>query len=214
MSDPALQPGNSLGYRAEVLDRLGTSWTVSGHAERNPLGSEASADVWKDPASPGNPAGLLLTDPASVTDEVGVRITKRIKGVEGALGTDQGKVRGRLAARLDGAPIQFLGQGEVRYVSLNASASLPRTDTEIRVNYHRLDGLESASLSGDPYQASRFDLSLLQQLPFLGRRMPADWRVLLAYQTLIRNDEGSPDFPAGPSPERVRRLSGGIGVKF
>lgn len=115
---------------------------------------------------------------------------------------------------MDGAPILFLVDGEVHYLTLRASAFVNRTDTEVRFDYRRLDGLEASAPSGDLYEASRLDLSLLQQVPFLGKRSFADWRVLLAYQTLSR--EGVESVPAGlePWPERIHRISGGLGVKF
>jgi hypothetical protein len=204
---------SSLGYRAEILQRLGRSWTVAGHAERNPLGPD-EGNGWLDPRGPADPGGLLLADPASVTEEIGIQVSKRLKGVEGTLGTDQGRVRGRFAARLDGAPIQLLGQGDVRYVTLKASASVPRSETEVRFDYRRLDGLETFSGSGDPCQAARIDLTVLQQIPLFGKRLPADWRVLLAYQTLTWDQADPGETVMGPSPEKVRRLSGGVGVKF
>ena len=205
--------GSSLGYRAEVLHRIGGSWTVSGHAERNPLDPEEGYG-WPDPRGPADPGGLLLADPASTTEEIGIQVSKRLRGVEATLGTDQGRVQGWVAVRLDGAPIQILGQGDVRYVTLKASASVPRSETEVRFDYRRLDGLETFSGSGEPCQAARFDLTVLQQIPLLGKRLPADWRVLLAYQTLSRDQADPGETLAGLSAEKVRRLSGGVGVKF
>jgi len=209
----SLSGETSLGYRAEILHRLGRSWTVAGHAERNPLDPEEGYG-WLDTRGPAGAGGLLLADPASVTEEFGIQVSKRLKGVEGTLGTDQGRVRGRVVARLDGAPIQILGQGDVRYVTLKASALVLRSETEVRFDYRRLDGLDIFSGSGEPCQAARLDLTVLQQIPLLGKRLPADWRVLLAYQTLTRDQADSGEALMGFSSEKVRRLSGGVGVKF
>jgi hypothetical protein len=203
----------SLGYRAEILQRVGSSWTISGHAERNPSYDDPERS-WSHPHGPADPGELLLTDPSSWVEEVGVKVTKRLRGLEGTLGTDSGRVRGRLSARLDGAPILFLVNGEVRYLTLRASAFVSKTDTEVRFDYRRLDGLEVSAPSGDLYQASRVDLSFLQQVPFAGKRFPADWRVLLAYQTLSREGVDSVQAGGEPWPERIHRISGGLGVKF
>jgi hypothetical protein len=108
----------------------------------------------------------------------------------------------------------MLGQGEVRYLTWKATALVPSTDTEVRMDYRRLQGLDTFTRSGDPYQASRLDLTLLQQVPLLGKRLPADWRVLVAYQTLIRNAAESVDSEGSGLPGRIRRFSGGIGVRF
>ena len=204
---------SSLGYRAEILQRLGGSWVVAGHAERNPLISD-EGNGWLDPGGLTDPAGLLLADPDSMTEEIGIQVTRRLKGLEGTLGTDQGRVRGRVAARLDGAPIRLLGEGDVHYVTLKASASVPRTDTEVRFNYRVLDHLETSPGSVETGQAARIDLTVLQQIPLLAKRLPADWRLLLAYQTLTWDAAESEEALMGPSTEKVRRLSGGVGVKF
>ncbi len=205
--------GGSLGYQAEILHRLGRSWTVAGHAERNPLDPEEGYG-WLDPGGVADPGGLLLADPASVTEEIGIQISKKLRGVEGTLGTDQGRVRGWVAVRLDGAPIRMLGEGDVRYVTMKASASVPRSETEVRFDYRRLYGLETFPGFGEPCRAARFDLTVLQQIPLLGKRLPADWRVLLAYQTLTRDESDPGEATTDLSPEKVRRLSGGVGVKF
>jgi hypothetical protein len=204
---------NMLGYRAEVLHRLGGSLAISGHAERNPLGFQ-TRDGWMSPAAQEITGDLLITDPRSVTDEIGVQVSKRIKGVEGTLGTDQGRVRGRVGAQLNGAPIQVLGEGDVQYLTLNASAAVPATLTKVRFDYRKLDGVVPADPSADPGQASRLDLTVFQQIPYLNRRLPADWRVLLAYQTL-NWDQPDAGNPGGTGlPERIRRVSGGVGVRF
>jgi hypothetical protein len=203
----------SLGYRAEILQRVGESWTIAGHAERNPSYDDMERG-WSNPQGPADPGELLLTDPSSWVEEVGLKVTKRLRGVEGTLGTDSGRVRGRLSARLDGAPILFLVDGEVHYLTLRASALVTKTDTEVRLDYRRLDGLEISAPSGDLYQASRVDLSFLQQVPLAGKRIPADWRVLLAFQTLSREGVESVQAGGEPWPERIHRISGGLGVKF
>ncbi len=212
-SGPAPAQESCVGYRAEVLRRLGGTWTVSGHAERNPLGPEV-VDGWTDSRDPTAAGALLLADASSVTEELGLEVSKKLKGVKGTLGTDQGRVRGRVTAHLDGAPIEILGPGEIRYLTLKASASVSETDTEVRLDYSRLDGLDSGLTAGDSGQASRFDVRVLQLIPFLGKRLPADWRVLVAYQSLYRDSAGAPETGGGLSPERVRRLSGGVGVRF
>ena len=205
--------GRELGYRAEVLHGIGTTWKVGGHAELNPIRLEADDPGWDSPIHPADSDVLLLVDPLAKTREIGIQVRKRFKGLQGSLESERGRIAGRVATRLESAPIRLLGEGEVEYLSLKATASLLKTDTEVRLDYHRLAGSDNSSPPEETSRASRVDLLLLQQLPRLGHRRSSDWRILFACQTLDR-ERAAVSSAAGPSLERIRRLSGGVGVTF
>ncbi len=206
---------NLTGYRLEMLRKLGATWTLAGHAQQNPLEFEQEHSAWDTPVRPADPGAFFLMDPAAMTNELGLQIGKRFNGIEGTLASDRGRASGRVASGLDQAPIQILGEAEIRYVAVKASARVDRTDTQVQLDYRRmLQETESAAPGEVPDRASRVDFQVFQQVPFLGRRGPMDWRFLFAYQTLSR-DPGTAGATISLSlPDRVRRLSGGIGVSF
>jgi len=205
---------NLAGYRMEALRKVGETWTVGGHALRNPLDFESARHGWEAPLRPGVPEVPFLADPTASTREIGLRLLKRFQGMEGGFESDRGTVTGKVASVLDEAPIQILGKGGIRYLALKASASLQKTATQVRIEYRRLRESQADSPRDDSYRTSRAELLVLQEVPVLQRRGLADWRILFSYQALERQLADPRTAGDGPDPERVKRLSGGVGVLF
>lgn len=203
----------TLGFRAEILRRFQGNWMVSGHIERNPLGASA---ILGQPgiADPSTPEVMLITDPSAWSQEAGFSISKSLKGVEGSLESDHGRVVGRLAGGLTEAPVVVLEDGGVRYLAVKVTANVQKTDTRVRLDYTRLAGTEFEDSSGAMLSSSRVDLVVLQPIPFVSNRGAGSWRILFGFQSLSRDLGSGADSPDNPSPEKINRFSGGVGVSF
>jgi hypothetical protein len=62
--------------------------------------------------------------------------------------------------------------------------------------------------------SSRVDLVVLQPIPFVSNRGAGSWRILFGFQSLSRDLGSGADSPDNPSPEKINRFSGGVGVSF
>ena len=203
----------TLGFRAEILRRFQGNWVMTGHVERNPLGASA---ILGQPgiADPSTPEVMLITDPSAWSQEAGFSISKSLKGVEGSLESDHGRVVGRLAGGLTEAPVLVLEDGGVRYLAVKVTASVQKTDTRVRLDYTRLEGTEFEDSSRAMLSSSRVDLVILQPIPFVSNRGAGSWRILFGFQSLSRDLGSGADSPSNPSPEKINRFSGGVGVSF
>jgi carboxypeptidase family protein len=202
-----------LGYHAECERRFSGDWTLGGHLERNPLGAETLAGKAVTPDS-ASLESMLLVDPGAWSQEVGFSVSKRSRLGSGTLESGLGRIVGRMAGAMSEAPVRALEAGEVRYLSVTAKASLQKTDTQVRLDFTRMEGVGLSSPVEMPSQASRMDLTVFQPLAFASDRGIGTWRVLFGYQTVTR-DALFGTQPAEPETlERVHRFSGGVGVSF
>jgi hypothetical protein len=202
-----------VGYHAECERRFASDWTLGGHLDRNPLAPETLSG--RTSASDSTSLeSMLLVDPGAWSQEVGLSVSKRSKLGTGSLESGLGRIVGRMAAAMSEAPVLALEEGEVRYVSVTAKASLQKSDTQVRLDFTRMEGMALSSPVEVPSRASRVDLLVFQPLGFASDRGLGTWRVLFGYQTVSRDALfGSPS----AEPEtlgRVHRFSGGVGVSF
>jgi hypothetical protein len=204
-----------IGFRAQALHRFGAGWSVVGHLLQNPVEPAGGSSLWENrEALPGEASGpFLLAEPGAESLQYGVEVRKKFRNLEGWIGSDRGTLTGKFATRVEGAPIQILEEGSLDFLALHAAASLPRTDTEIRLDLLRI--AEDAGRSVAPVRrTSRVGLVVSQEVPIPKWRGPADWRILFACQSLEREPFES-DLTGNRLPaERIRRISGGLGVTF
>ena len=202
-----------LGFRAEILQKFQGDWVLSGHIERNPLGTSAGL-VQPGTADISTPELMLVTDPSAWSQEAGFSVSKSLKGVEGRLESDHGRVVGKMAGSLTEAPVLFLEDGGVRYLALKATANVQKTDTQVHLDYTRMAGTQIDEAAGTSLSASRVDLVVLQPIPFVSNRGAGSWRVLLGFQSLTRGPGSAGETPENAMPEKINRFSGGVGVSF
>jgi hypothetical protein len=203
----------TLGFRAEILQKFQGNWVLSGHIERNPLG--ASALVGLSGAADSSTQELMfVTDPSAWSQEAGFSVTKRLRGVEGSIESDHGRVMGKMAGSLTEAPVLVLEDGGVRYLALKVTASVQKTDTRVHLDYTRLDGGQGDPAAGAPLSASRVDLSILQPIPFVSNRGAGSWKILLGFQSVSRDPGSRADMSEEALPDKINRFSGGVGVTF
>jgi len=112
------------------------------------------------------------------------------------------------------APVRAFEDGEVRYVSVTAKASLQKTDTRVSVDFMQMEEMARSAPSGTPSRASRMDLVVFQPLAFVSERGLGSWRVLFGYQTVSRDALRGAQPSESEPLERVHRFSGGVGVSF
>jgi len=201
-----------LGYRAEVLRRFPGNLVVRGHLERNPLGAAVLGQPWLSDAS--NLETLLVADPGAWSREVGFFVSKNLRGVEGSVESNHGRVVGKVAGVLSEAPVRVLEEGGVRYLAFRATASVEWTDTQVRLDYLRLAEMDSYEAVQSGACSSRVDLTVLQPIPLVSNRGAGSWRVLFGYQALTRDRGAGPEVLEASEPERIQRFSGGVGVSF
>jgi hypothetical protein len=203
-----------IGYRAEVQQQLGESWMLGGHLERNPFQFGSETVSWETSDNPLDPSPLFVVDPTATIQEVGITLSKNFKNLHGSLSSEHGRVSGRFATAMGESPIQVMTEGEIRYLAFQAAALVQRTETEVRVDYRLLREAAALTERQDPQESSQFDLIVLQDIPLLGKGGLMDWRILFACQSLNREVASSAMLGATPSSERIRRISGGVGVSF
>jgi hypothetical protein len=203
----------TLGFRAEIVQRFQGSWVVSGHVERNPLGAPAVLGQ-SGTVDSSTPEVMLVTDPGAWSQEAGFSVSKSLKGVEGSLESDHGRVMGRMAGGLTEAPVVFLGDGGVRYLALKVSAKVQKSDTQVRLDYTRLADMEADETAAATLNASRVDLLVLQPIPFVSNRGAGSWRILFGFQSLSRGQGSVAETLENSMPEKINRFSGGVGVSF
>ncbi|MCI0409610.1 MAG: TonB-dependent receptor [Acidobacteria bacterium] len=203
----------TLGFRAEILQRFQGNWVVGGHVERNPLGASA---ILSQPgiSDPSTPEVMLITDPSAWSQEAGFSVSKSLKGVEGSLESDHGRVVGRMAGGLTEAPVLVLEEGGVRYLAVKVTANVQKTDTQVRLDYTHLTETEVDETAGTALSASRVDVVILQPIPFVSNRGAGAWRILLGFQSLSRGPGSGTEPLENAMPEKINRFSGGVGVSF
>ena len=203
----------ALGFRAEILQRFQGNWVLTGHIERNPLGASPVLGRTGN-SDPSTPDSMLITDPSSWSQEAGFSVSKSLKGVQGSLESDHGRVLGKMAAGLTEAPVLVLEDGGVRYLALKFTARVQKSDTQVRLDYTRLAVSEMDESAGSPLSASRVDLEILQPISFVSNRGAGSWRVLFGFQSLSRGTGPTVETPDGSMPDKINRFSGGVGVSF
>jgi hypothetical protein len=203
----------TLGFRAEILQKFQGDWVLSGHIERNPLGASALLGL-PGTADASPQERMLVTDPSAWSQEAGISVTKSLKGVEGSLESDHGRVMGKMAGSLTEAPVAVLEDGGVRYLALKVTANVLKSDTRVRLDYTRLDGQQVDPAAGASLSASRVDLLILQPIPFVSNRGVGSWKLLLGFQSVARDPGSRTEMPEEELPEKINRFSGGVGVTF
>lgn len=152
-----------------------------------------------------------------------------LSGGELSVGANLGKsVTGSLsyaagyARRGPGGPLQtwfedpasqgIAHDGSFHDVSARVEAVLQRSDTRL-VAYCRLSALdpegESPSLT-----RTRFDVQLIQGLPFIGELTRSDWDLLLGLRNLYYEDGEGATLDEWATLKAPKRVVGGISVKF
>ena len=202
-----------LGYHAEILRRFAGEWVLRGHVERNPLGAEEIAGRTGS-TNPSSLETILLVDPSAWSRELGLAVSKNLRGIEGSLESDHGRIVGRMANALSDAPVQALEDGTVRYLALRATANVLKTNTQFRLNYTRLAGPDLSIAPAISSRASRVDLVVLQPISFVSNRGAGSWRVLFGYQGSSREALLNAAGAEPTVPEKIHRFSGGVGVSF
>src|SRR4030095_5068683 len=114
-------------------------------------------------------------------------VSKRAKLGAGSLESGLGRIVGRMAGAMSEAPVLALEEGEVRYVSVTAKASLQKSDTQVRLDFMRMEGVALSSPAEAPARAFRVDLVVFQPLGFASDRGLGTWRLLFGYQTVSRD---------------------------
>ena len=203
---------DGVGFRAEILQKLPGEWMLGGHVERNPAGG----DLLEDPglAGIGRAQGMVMTDATAWSQGAGISVSKSLKGIEGSLESDHGRIVGRVAGGIEEMPVLVLETGDLRYLALKVSANVEKTDTQVRLDYTRLAGQSAELDESAPPSASRIDLLILQPIPFVSNRGAGTWKVLFGYQSLSTVPTLATDADADTPSERIHRFSGGIGVTF
>jgi hypothetical protein len=170
---------------------------------------------------PGGPAAwgdslLLLSDGAAGRHELLVELGRRFGPVRGSLAGSVGRVEGHLTPALEEAPVQILALGRVRYLSTGLRAQYAPTDTEVRIDYRRVEG---GHTDGGPaaddgaLDYRRFDVVVTQDLTSLAGMASARVRVLLAYQGLLCGSLY--DGPGGRAYSgAASRVTGGVDIRF
>jgi hypothetical protein len=207
--------GYALGVERRQENRLRFAATYSYRPFEE--GTEGEESGVLGPGAWGD-ALIFLTDGAAGRHEMALEVGQRFGGIQGSLSESVGRVDGRLTPALEEAPVQVLSLGEVRYSLTRLRARYEPTDTEIRIDYRRVEaetspGDPAAALEAMDYQ--RLDLALAQDLRFLRRVQSARFKVLMAYQGLVY---GSSDSRSGGlpvvGPAVTSRFTGGVDIRF
>ena len=91
---------------------------------------------------------------------------------------------------------------------------IDQSDTRV-VAFYRLNRLEPDSeIGGTSSLSSRFDVRLMQRLPFLQSMTRADWELLVAYRNLFYEENEGALLDEIAVVDPPRQLMGGIAIKF
>lgn len=206
--------GARLGYEIEVErrpeDRLQFAATLSYRPFQE--ASERAPDRMP-PVALFEEGVLILADAAAERREMGFEVQRGFGCVRGILVGTVGRVQGRMSPVFGEGPVVEMQAGQARYYMTALRAEVRPTETEVRVDFRRVMGQTEAAVSveGSPVDYRRFDLAVLQGLPF-SPIASARWRVLMAYQGLLYDaPEGAPTLAGSLASSRV---TGGVDISF
>ncbi len=209
-----------LGYAVSLEkrpeDRLQFAATLSYKPfEEGPGGDDGDVlapGAWGD-------ALIFLTDGAAGRHEMAVEVERGFGDFHGSLSGSLGRVDGRLTPAVEEAPVQILSLGEVRYSLTRLRALYEPTETEVRIDYRRVQAETGTDDASDPTKAldyRRLDLTVAQDLPRFRNGLNARFKVLMAYQGLVYGS--SSERPVAPlpgvGPLATSRLTGGVDIRF
>jgi hypothetical protein len=155
---------------------------------------------------------LILSDATAGRHEMEFEVERSLGLVRGVFTGSIGRVQGRLSPVLNEGPVMELQTGQAHYLLTGLRATIQPTDTEVRIDYRRV---ESEAESRDPGRPAsldyrRLDLAVLQDLP-ISPFASSRWRVMMIYQGLLLD---SADASAWAGPWAASRVSGGVEVSF
>jgi hypothetical protein len=206
--------GYALGIERRPDDRLHVKATLSYTPFEEGFGGDATRDP--APMAAWGDALLLLSDGAAGRHALEVELGRRFGPLRGTLAGSVGRVEGRLTPAFEEAPVQILSMGEARYLLTRLRAEYAPTDTEVQIDYRRVEGGHApagASFDGGALDYRRFDVVVFQDLSRLASTANARLRVLLAYQGLLYGSLY--DGPGGTAASgTTSRVSGGVDIRF
>ncbi len=205
-----------LGYMVQVERRPQDSLQVAATLSYRPFEEGVGGDqegtlvpgAWGD-------ALLFLTDGVAGRRELEVELRRRFGHFSGSLSGSIGRVEGRLTPAVEEAPVQFLSLGEVRYYLTRLQALYGPTDTELQIDFRRVQGQGGGEGGAEPggLDYRRVDLVVYQDLPWLRNASNARFKVLMAYQGILYDslyDGSGGDVGSGATS----RVTGGVDISF
>jgi outer membrane receptor protein involved in Fe transport len=162
-----------------------------------------------------SPTSLRITNgPHVAVRGAGVTVAGQFRGVLTCSVTyTYGQSRhDELLAQTETAPLPAFGSGDFHDVVTRLETFMNRSDTRL-VAFYRVSALEVSGAEG-LLTRSRFDVQLLQGLPFLGGVTGADWRVLVAYRNLFYETAEGATLDEVAVADPPKRLLGGVSVRF